>query len=116
MTNSHTRADVLSIILFNVFYILGTCVITSDSIKTAYEITDTFAKNSEVILLGQCYDDNPRLALTATNGMYGINVNLTDESGATQIIAGEDGGILYNATSFIQLQSDHVFYTIGTKM
>lgn len=68
-----------------------------------------------MILLGQCYDENPRLALTATNGMYGINVNLTDESGTTRIIADKDKGILYNATSSIQLQSDYTFHILGNK-
>lgn len=76
----------------------------------------TFAENSEVILLGQCYDENPRLALTAANGMHGINVNLTDESGIIRIVADMDRGTLYNATSSIKLQSDYVFHTLGTKM
>ncbi|XP_012215404.1 uncharacterized protein [Linepithema humile] len=93
----------------------STCIITKNSIKSAYNTVYTFAKNSEVILLGQCYDENPRLALTAANGAYGININLTDESGTTWITAGEDKGTLYNATSNIQLQSNHVFYTLGTK-
>ncbi|XP_011707638.1 PREDICTED: uncharacterized protein LOC105462624 [Wasmannia auropunctata] len=91
------------------------CIITSDSIKSAYNTVYSFAKNSEVILLGQCYDENPRLALTASNGVYGINVNLTDESGTTWITAGKDRGTLYNATSHIQLQSHYAFHTLGTK-
>lgn len=97
------------------FYNLGACIITSDSIKSAYNTVYNFAKNSEVILLGQCYDENPRLALTATNGIYGINVNLTDESGTIRIIADKDKGLLYNATSYIQLQSDYRFHTLGNK-
>lgn len=76
----------------------------------------TFAENSEVILLGQCYDENPRLALTAANSMHGINVNLIDESGIIRIVADMGRGTLYNATSSIKLQSDYVFHTIGTKM
>jgi len=68
-----------------------------------------------VILLGQCYDENPRFVLTAANGVYGINVNLTDESGTTRIMADKDRGILYNATSSIQLQSDYAFHKLGTK-
>ncbi|XP_011870467.1 PREDICTED: uncharacterized protein LOC105563463 isoform X2 [Vollenhovia emeryi] len=91
------------------------CIITSDSIKSAYNTVYNFTENSKVILLGQCYDENPRLALTAANGVYGINVNLTDESGTTQIIADKDRGILYNATSYIQVQSDYTFHTLGTK-
>lgn len=105
----------MHVIIIYYIFILGTCIITSNSIKTAYDTMYTFTKNSEVILLGQCYDDNPRLALTATNSMYGININLTDESGITRIITGEDGGTLYNGTSFIQLQSDNVFHTMETK-
>lgn len=69
-----------------------------------------------MILLGQCYDENPRLALTAAYDMPGINVNLTDESGTIQIVAGMDRGTLYNTTSSIKLQSDHVFHKLGTKM
>ncbi|XP_014475055.1 PREDICTED: uncharacterized protein LOC106744646 [Dinoponera quadriceps] len=103
----------MEIPLFRMFS--STCIITSDSIRTAYDMTYTFVENSEVILLGQCYDENPRLALTANNGMYGISINLTDESGTTRITAGKDRGTLYNATSFIQLQSDYVFHTMGTK-
>ncbi|KAL0100276.1 hypothetical protein PUN28_019574 [Cardiocondyla obscurior] len=93
----------------------STCIITSDSIKSAYNRIYNFAENNEMILLGQCYDENPRLALTVVNGVHGINVNLTDESGTTQIIADEDRVILYNATSHIQLQSDYTFHTLGTK-
>lgn len=94
---------------------LGVCIVTSDSIKSAYNTVYSFAENSEVILLGQCYDENPRLALTAANGLHGINVNLTDESGITRITAGKDRGTLYNATSYIQLKSDYTFHTLGTK-
>lgn len=104
------------IIQINVLYLTGTCIITSDSIKSAYNTVYTFAENSEVILLGQCYDDNPRLALTAVKGMYGININLTDESGIIRIVADMNKGTLYNATSSIKLQSDYIFHTLGTKM
>lgn len=105
------------IIQINVLYLTGTCIITSDSIKSAHNTVYTFAENSEVILLGtQCYDDNPRLALTAVNGMHGININLTDESGIIRIVADVNKGTLYNATSSIKLQSDYVFHTLGTKM
>ncbi|KAL6253497.1 hypothetical protein P5V15_015343 [Pogonomyrmex californicus] len=103
----------LEIPLFRMFS--STCIITLDSIKSAYDTIYTFAKNSEVILLGQCYDENPRLALTASNDALGINVNLTDESGTTRITADKDRGILYNATSYIQMQPDYIFHTLGTK-
>lgn len=96
------------------FYNLGVCIISSDFIKSAYNTVYNFIENSEVMLLGQCYDENPRLILTAVNSVYGINVNLTDESGTTRIIADKDKGILYNATSYIQLQSS-TFHTLGTK-
>ncbi|XP_071651940.1 uncharacterized protein [Temnothorax longispinosus] len=99
--------------LFRMFS--SACIITSDSIKSAYNTVYNFVENSEVMLLGQCYDENPRLALTAVNGVYGINVNLTDESGTTRIIADKDKGILSNVTSYIQLQSDYTFHTLGTK-
>lgn len=91
------------------------CIITSESITSAYGVAYPFAKNNEVLLLGQCYSENPRLALTAANGIYGINLNLTDESGTIRIVADKDRGILYNATSHIRLQSNYVFYTLGTK-
>lgn len=68
-----------------------------------------------MILLGQCYDENPRFVLTAANDVYGINVNLTDESGTIRIMADKDRGILYNATSSIHLQSDYAFHKLGTK-
>ncbi|XP_018353413.1 PREDICTED: uncharacterized protein LOC108755104 [Trachymyrmex septentrionalis] len=103
----------MEISLFRMFS--SACIITSDSIKSAYNTVYSFAKNSEVILLGQCYDENPRFVLTAANGVYGINVNLTDESGTTRIMADKDRGILYNATSSIQLQSDYEFHKLGTK-
>jgi len=94
---------------------LGACIITSDSIKSAYNTVYSFAENSEMLLLGQCYDENPRLALTAANGVYGINVNLTDESGITWITVDKDKRTLYNATSYIHLHSDYTFHTLGTK-
>ncbi|KAG5348235.1 PAXB1 protein, partial [Acromyrmex charruanus] len=103
----------MEIPLFRMFS--SACIITLDSIKSAYNTVYSFAKNSEVILLGQCYDENPRFVLTAANGVYGINVNLTDESGTTRIMADKDRGILYNATSSIQLQSDYAFHKLGTK-
>ncbi|XP_072751184.1 uncharacterized protein [Anoplolepis gracilipes] len=104
----------MEIPLFRMFS--STCIVTSDSIKSAYNTVSTFVKNSEVILLGQCYDENPRLAITAANGEYGININLTDESGITRIVADMDNGTLYNTTSSIKLQSNYVFHTLGTKM
>ncbi|XP_012522846.1 uncharacterized protein LOC105828849 [Monomorium pharaonis] len=100
--------------LFRMFS--STCIVTSNSIRSAYNTIYSFAENSEVILLGQCYDENPRLALTAVNDLYGININLTDESGIIQIIADKDRGTLHNATSYIQLKSDYLFHTLGTKM
>lgn len=103
-----------SITDYLMFHNSGVCIITSDFIKSAYNTIYNFTENSEVILLGQCYDENPRLALTAVNSVYGININLTDESGTTRIITDKDKGILYNATSYIQLQS-YTFHTLGTK-
>ncbi|XP_050462195.1 uncharacterized protein LOC126857111 [Cataglyphis hispanica] len=104
----------MEMLLFRMFS--STCIVTSNSIKSGYNMVYTFAENSEVILLGQCYDENPRLALTAANSMHGINVNLTDESGIIRIVADMGRGTLYNATSSIKLQSDYVFHTLGTKM
>ncbi|XP_029165191.1 uncharacterized protein LOC114936229 [Nylanderia fulva] len=110
-TRIHKYMEMLLVKMFS-----STCVITPDSIKSAYNVDYTFVKNNEVILLGQCYDEKPRLALTAANGIHGININLTDESGTTRIVADMDRGILYNPTLSIKLPSDHVFHTLGTKM
>ncbi|XP_011162482.2 uncharacterized protein LOC105197692 [Solenopsis invicta] len=103
----------MEIPLFRMF--TSACIVTSNSIRSAYNTIYSFAENSEAILLGQCYDENPRLALTVANGLYGIDVNLTDESGITRITAGKDRGTLYNATSHIQLEYDYTFHKLGTK-
>ena len=56
---------------------------TPDYIKSIHNITYPFHNKGEVLLLGQCYSENPKYALTARNDLYGININIYDEIDTT---------------------------------
>ncbi|XP_076475209.1 vitellogenin-4 isoform X2 [Bombus vancouverensis nearcticus] len=93
----------------------GTCVVTPDYIKSIHNITYPFHNKGEVLLLGQCYSENPKYALTARNDLYGININIYDEIDTVRIIPNQTGGTLYNNTIYIPLPQSFMFHSLGSK-
>lgn len=66
-------------------------------------------------MLGQCYDDNPKFALRASKTKSGItNILINDETGLTKIIPYQNGGRIYNDTSYASLDK-YVFHKAGPK-
>ncbi|CAL7948266.1 unnamed protein product [Xylocopa violacea] len=93
----------------------GTCIVTPDYIRSIHNVTYSFRKKSEVLLLGQCYNENPKYALTAQNGLYGVNINIYDEIDTVRIVSNQNGGTIYNKTMHIPLPQSFMFHTLGSK-
>ncbi|CAK9803774.1 vit-6 [Anthophora quadrimaculata] len=109
-TRIHTYLD--SSILKSFF---GTCILTPDDIRSVHNVTYPFRNKSEVLLLGECYNENPKYAFTARNDVYGINVNIYDEIDTVRIVPNQTGGILYNNTIHIPLPQSFMFHSLGSK-
>lgn len=88
---------------------------TPDYIKSIHNITYPFHNKGEVLLLGQCYSENPKYALTARNDLYGININIYDEIDTVRVIPNQTGGTLYNNTIYIPLPQSFMFHSLGSK-
>ncbi|XP_076235711.1 uncharacterized protein LOC143180071 [Calliopsis andreniformis] len=93
----------------------GTCVVTPDDIRSINNVNYSFRNKREVLLLGQCYNENPNYALTARNDLYGVNVNVYDEMDTVRILPNQTGGMLYNNTIYIPLPQSFIFHTLGSK-
>ncbi|XP_076650819.1 vitellogenin-5 isoform X2 [Halictus rubicundus] len=93
----------------------GTCIVTPETIRSIYNVNYSFQNKPEVLLLGQCYDENPKYAITSRNDLYGVNVNVYDEIDTVRIIPNEIGGTLYNNTIYIPLPQSYMFHTLGSK-
>nr|XP_031847046.1 uncharacterized protein LOC116433275 isoform X1 [Nomia melanderi] len=93
----------------------GTCIVTSETVKSIYNVSYSFRNKREVLLLSQCYNENPKYAITARNDLYGVNINVYDEIDTVRIIPNEVGGTLYNNTNYIPLQQSYMFHTLGSK-
>ncbi|XP_017765465.1 PREDICTED: uncharacterized protein LOC108554635 [Eufriesea mexicana] len=93
----------------------GTCIVTPDYIRSIHNINYSFHNKPEVLLLGQCYSENPKYALTARNDLYGVNINIYDEIDTVQIIPNQTGGTLYNNTVYIPLPQSFTFHSLGSK-
>lgn len=93
----------------------GTCIVTPDYIRSIHNVTYSFHDKPEVLLLGHCYSENPKYALTARNDLYGININIYDEIDTVRIIPNQTGGTLYNNTMYIPLPQNFIFHSLGSK-
>ncbi|KAK2579022.1 hypothetical protein KPH14_002816 [Odynerus spinipes] len=100
-------------VLFRSFF--STCIIEPSIIQSIYNTTIAFDSHKNILLLGQCYDDNPRFALRASKTNSGItNIFINDETGLIKIIPYQRGGRIYNDTSYVPLEK-YVFQRAGPK-
>nr|XP_033331967.1 vitellogenin-4 [Megalopta genalis] len=93
----------------------GTCIITPETIRSIHNVNYSFQNKHEVLLLGQCYDENPKYAITSRNDLYGVSINIYDELDTVRIIPNEIGGTLYNNTIYIPLPQSYMFHALGSK-
>ncbi|XP_014616793.1 PREDICTED: uncharacterized protein LOC106793973 [Polistes canadensis] len=100
-------------VLFHSFF--STCTIEPNIVRSIYNTTILFNYSKNILLLGQCYDDNPRFALRAlrTNNNL-INILITDETGTIKIVQHLNGGHIYNATSYVPLEK-YTYQNFGPK-
>ncbi|XP_047354225.1 uncharacterized protein LOC124950864 isoform X1 [Vespa velutina] len=100
-------------VLFHSFF--STCIIEPNIVRSIYNTTIVVNSHRNILLLGQCYDDNPRFAIRASKTKNNlINVLITDETGTIKVIQYYNGGHIYNATSYVPLEK-HVFQKFGSK-
>ncbi|KZC04099.1 Vitellogenin-3 [Dufourea novaeangliae] len=93
----------------------STCIVTPEIIRSTHNVNYSFRNKHEVLLFGQCYNENPKYALSARNDLYGVNINVYDEIDTVRIIPNEIGGTLYNNTIYIPLPQSYMFHTLGSK-
>ena len=67
------------------------------------------------MLLGQCYSEDPRYALTVQNNLHGVNVNIYDEIDTVRIVPNQIGATLYNNSINIPLPQSFMFHSFGSK-
>lgn len=90
-------------------------MLTPNLSRSVYNVTAPFEKNVDVLALGHCYDENPQFSLIATNTPKGISITLNDESGQTTITPKENGGDIYNFTTYLPLEKNYQFHLLGVK-
>lgn len=88
---------------------------TPDNIRSIHNITYPFHNKPEVLLLGQCYSENPKYAFTARNDLHGVSIKIYDEIDTVQIVPNQTGGALYNNTIHIPLSQSFMFHSLGSK-
>lgn len=92
----------------------GFCVLTPDMVQSAHNVTRKLQKGREFLVLGQCYDENPGFALTATSSDEGVTLNINDDSNNIKIVP-DNGGTVYNFTDQIQLTRDFEWNLVNDK-
>ncbi|XP_057323031.1 uncharacterized protein LOC130666240 [Microplitis mediator] len=90
------------------------CVLTPDMVQSAHNVTRKLQKGREFLVLGQCYDENPGFALTATSSDEGVTLNINDDSNNIKIVP-DNGGTVYNFTDQIQLTRDFEWNLVNDK-
>ncbi|XP_034189310.1 uncharacterized protein LOC117608379 isoform X1 [Osmia lignaria lignaria] len=93
----------------------GSCIVTPDSIRTIHNVSFPLRDKGEVLLLGQCYSEDPRYALTVQNNLHGVNVNIYDEIDTVRIVPNQIGATLYNNSINIPLPQSFMFHSFGSK-
>lgn len=68
-----------------------------------------------MLILGHCYDDYPRLSISAINTGENIQLILNDESDNLIITPHKNGGALYNHTSLLKVERNYQFVSLGAK-
>ena len=94
---------------------LGTCILTPNIITSSSNITSTFNKNTERIILARCDDNNPRFALSAVNKGNFVELTLDDETDKIILSSNGDGGVIHNHTNPVPLARNFEFAYIGSK-
>lgn len=84
-------------------------------VKSTHNVTHTLKKDQEFLVMGQCYDENPRFALTAMSTTDGVVLNIHDNSDTIRIIPDENGGAVYNFTDQLSLIRDFEWHTANDK-
>ncbi|KAI4483442.1 hypothetical protein M0802_013384 [Mischocyttarus mexicanus] len=96
-------------VLFNSFF--STCIVEPNIVRSIYNTTIAFNSSKNILLLGQCYDDNPRFALRALQTENNlINILITDETGTIKIVQHLNEGRIYNVTSYVSLEQNAYQY------
>lgn len=88
---------------------------TPDSIRTIHNVSYPLRDKGEVLLLGQCYSEDPRYAITVQNNLHGVNVNIYDEIDTVRIVPNQIGATLYNNSINIPLPQSFMFHSFGSK-
>lgn len=84
-------------------------------VSSSYNISNKLEKNQEMLILGHCYDEYPRLSISAINTGNDINLIVNDESDDLTIKSFKMGGALYNHTSPLKIDRNYQFVSLGAK-
>ena len=97
------------------YFSSGTCILSSNGVISSHNISITLDKDEEMLVLGQCYDEHPRISLSAINTGSDISLILNDELDSLNITSFKSGGALYNFTSILPIERNFEFTSLGTK-
>ncbi|XP_033211866.1 uncharacterized protein LOC117169551 isoform X2 [Belonocnema kinseyi] len=95
--------------------LFSTCILSTNSVSSSHNISIPLEKNHEMLVLGHCYDENPRLSLSAINTGSDVTLILNDESDSLNITSFKKGGALYNYTSILHIERNFQFVSQGSK-
>ncbi|XP_011495960.1 PREDICTED: uncharacterized protein LOC105360685 [Ceratosolen solmsi marchali] len=91
------------------------CILTPSIIKSSNNISHTFEKNSEKLILARCDNNNPRFVLSAISKGNFVELILNDETDKIILSSNDEGSTVYNYTHPIPLTKDFQFAYIGSK-
>ncbi|XP_043280856.1 uncharacterized protein [Venturia canescens] len=95
--------------------IFSVCTLTTTIGTSADNVTFPVTENRELLLLAQCYEDNPRFTLRAIGTQDGITVMSDDDLGSIKIVPDSDGGTVYNFTDRLNFKRDFEWNVINAK-
>lgn len=78
-------------------------------------MTDNLVLNEEVLVLGHCYDDKVRFAISAVPSTEGITLILNDESDQIKITPHKKGATVYNYMEPVPMEKNFEFVAINSK-
>lgn len=99
----------------NGFFFTGVCTLTRTVGTSADNITFPLTNDREVLLLAQCYKDNPRFALRAIGTSSGITIMSDDDLESIKIVPDRDGGKVYNFIEPLPFKKDFQWNNVNSK-
>lgn len=96
-------------VLWILVFISGTCLVTTTSVRSSYNVSSPLPQNEESLLLGHCYSSKPNFVITSKSNTSTLEFTLYEGVDRIKIIPEDSQGSVYNHSENLQIEQNYKF-------